>query len=75
MVFTVEEKDRFRKLMRAVEEFSGVQILTYALMTNHWHILVYVPERQAVGDEEFIRRLKCLYGGGMVDVLSEHLGK
>jgi len=75
MVFTPDEKERFRKLMRAVEEFSGVQILTYALMTNHWHILVYVPERQAVGDGEFIRRLKCLYGDGRVDVLTEHLGK
>lgn len=26
-VFTQDEKERFRKLMRAVEEFSGVQIL------------------------------------------------
>ena len=27
MVFIPDEKERFRKLMRAVEEFSGVQIL------------------------------------------------
>jgi REP element-mobilizing transposase RayT len=75
MVFTPDEKERFRKLMRAVEGFSGVQILTYALMTNHWHILVYVPDRQEVGDEEFIRRLKYLYDGGMVDNLMNYLGR
>ena len=31
MVFNPDEKERFRKLMRAVEGVSGVEILTSAL--------------------------------------------
>jgi REP element-mobilizing transposase RayT len=50
-----------RKIMRAAEGFSGVRILTYCLMGNHLHCLLYVPERQNVGDAEFIRRLGLLY--------------
>ena len=34
MVLGSEEKEKFRKLMRAVEAFSGVQVLTYAILDN-----------------------------------------
>ena len=55
------EKEFFRKLLRQVEAFSGVRVLTYAIMSNHFHLLVEVPERQAVGDEEFLGRLAEIY--------------
>lgn len=45
MLFGNIEKEAFRKLMRKMERFSGVEILTYALMGNHFHLLVRVPER------------------------------
>jgi REP element-mobilizing transposase RayT len=32
------------------EEFCGVQILTYAILSNHWHILVQVPDKLAVSN-------------------------
>ena len=34
------EKEFFRSLMWRVAEFSGVNVLTYALMDNHFHILI-----------------------------------
>ncbi|HMP72554.1 MAG TPA: transposase [Kiritimatiellia bacterium] len=55
------EKHVFRKIMRACETFCGVRIVTYALMSNHFHILVYVPERSEVSDAELGRRLEALY--------------
>jgi len=38
------EKERFRKMMRSVEAFCGVQVVTYVIMSNHFHILVGTPE-------------------------------
>jgi REP element-mobilizing transposase RayT len=67
MVFDENEKERFRKTMRAVAEFSGIRIMTYAAMTNHWHILTYVPEREEVSDGELVRRLSYIYRGEKVE--------
>jgi hypothetical protein len=33
------EAERFVLLMRRLETFCGVQVLTYALMFNHFHLL------------------------------------
>ena len=33
------EAERFLLLMRRLEAFSGVRVLTYALMSNHFHLL------------------------------------
>ena len=45
-----EEKDRAVALMRRVEEFSGVVVLAYAFMSNHFHIFIYVPSAEEIGD-------------------------
>ena len=39
-----DEKTRAVELLRRVEEFSGVIVLAYAIMSNHFHIFIYVPE-------------------------------
>ncbi|MFP4167164.1 MAG: transposase, partial [Opitutales bacterium] len=38
------EKEVLRNLMWRVRDFCGVQIFTYCLMSNHFHVLVDVPE-------------------------------
>jgi len=73
MGFDNREKERLRKLMRAVEGFSGVNVLTYALLTNHFHILLHVPERQQIDDDEFTRRLGLLYDKERVKTVRQHL--
>ncbi|MFW5874519.1 MAG: transposase, partial [Verrucomicrobiota bacterium] len=40
---------------------SGVQVLTYAIMSNHFHVLVQVPAKAEVSDEELLRRYRVLY--------------
>ena len=56
-----EEKTRAVGLLRRVEEFCGVMVLAYAIMSNHFHIFIYVPEPEDIGDEEILRRIRVLY--------------
>ena len=56
-----EEKDRAVALMRRVEEFSGVVVLAYAFMSNHFHIFIYVPSAEEIGEGEILRRIRVLY--------------
>jgi len=53
------EKRYFHQLMRRLEQFSGVQVVTYCLMENHFHMLVRVPQSdsQAVLTEARLREL------------------
>ena len=60
------EKEIFRRMMRKAEAFSGVRVLTYAIMSNHFHVLVEVPERGEVGEAELLRRMTVLYGDANV---------
>jgi len=61
MVFDDNEKERFCKIMRAAEAFSGVEILTHSTLSNHFHILAHVPERTEVSDELLVSRLRHHY--------------
>ena len=71
MVLGSEEKEKFRKLMRAVEGFSGVKVLTYAILDNHFHALLEVPEPEPVSDEELIRRLGFLYDADQISRIAD----
>ena len=60
-LFGNREKEVFRKMLWQVADFSGVEVLTYAVMSNHFHVLVRVPEAVGVSDAELLRRWKVLY--------------
>ena len=62
-----EEKTRAVKLLGRVEEFSGVIVLAYAFMTNHFHIFIYVPEAEEINEDEILRRIKVLYCGASLE--------
>lgn len=59
----VQAKEVLRKMMREVADFSGVELLAYCLMNNHFHILVRVPEKtpEALSRAELLRRYRVLY--------------
>jgi REP element-mobilizing transposase RayT len=44
-----------------VAEYCGVEVLTYAILSNHFHVLVKVPRQTSVTDEELLRRYQLLY--------------
>jgi REP element-mobilizing transposase RayT len=60
-LFDDQAKEILRKQLHQAAEFSGVKIITYALMSNHFHILVKVEEQKDVSDAELLRRYKVLY--------------
>jgi putative transposase len=61
MVLDEKEKERFRQLMHRAGVFSGIDVLTYSILDNHFHILAHVPARLPIDDQEFARRLAALY--------------
>lgn len=64
-IFNEEEKHFFRKTMRKLEAFLGVRVITYALMSNHFHILLEVPDRAdepELTPEKLLSLLPVLYG-------------
>ena len=57
-----EVKGMFMKMLRKAEYFSGVKIVNYCVMDNHFHLLLQVPKRREVSDEELEKRIRVLYG-------------
>jgi len=66
-LMNAEEKDVLMGLMFKAAEFSGVEILTFALMDNHFHLLVKVPAAREVDDVELVARMRVLYGDAKTD--------
>ena len=63
-VFGDVESEHFLKLMREFEEFCEVRVLTFCLMSNHFHILLEVPKRPEVlpSAEAILSKLERLTG-------------
>ena len=61
MLFKDREKEMLRKMLWQVAEFCGAEILTYCVMTNHFHVLLRIPEQAILSDAELMRRYKVLY--------------
>ena len=76
MVFEPKDKEIFRKILRNQEAFSGVRIVTYCLMSNHFHLLLEVPDRETLAplDEEgLLAVLPLLYPGEVVEGVKQEL--
>ena len=74
-VFGDEERGKFRMFMRMMENFSGCRVLSYCVMSNHFHILLEVPPMPAggLGDAELLRRLGVFYGENFVKSVADEL--
>ena len=67
-VFGERECEAFRMFMRMYENFSGCRVLSYCIMSNHFHLLLEVPPMPDGGltDEMLLRRLSGLYSEAFV---------
>ena len=67
-VFGERECETFRMYMRMYENFSGCRVLSYCLMSNHFHLLLEVPPmaEAGLGDEALLQRLSALYSEAFV---------
>ncbi len=59
-------------MMRAAEAFSGVRVLAWTILSNHFHLLLEIPEKPAgfdLDEGEFWRRMEALYGGEELETI------
>jgi putative transposase len=56
------EAEYFVELMRRLEKACCVQVLTYAVMSNHFHILCRVREQRMLSDAELLDCIEAGYG-------------
>jgi putative transposase len=71
-----EEKEFFVRLIRLLEAFHGCRVLTYCVMSNHFHLLLEMPGASASANldrEEILRRVAILYGVDGVEALRQEL--
>ena len=62
--FLIDETEKaiLLGMIRGAAAFSGVDVFTYAIMSNHFHLLVRVPRKRDVSDKELEKRMMALYG-------------
>ena len=63
-IFGASEAEQFLSLMRPLEAFSGVRVLTYVLMANHFHLLCEVPAPKPLSQSEVLARIEAGFSGG-----------
>ena len=65
-IFDELGKERFRLLLEAHAEMAGIEVFTWCCMSNHFHLLIEVPNaaesRAQMDDEEILRRLGLVMG-------------
>jgi putative transposase len=67
------EAEEFLSLMRRREAFSGIQVLDYVLMNNHFHLVCKVPEPKALTQSEMLARIEAGDGSVRAQALREQL--
>ena len=86
-LFGPTEKEAFRRMMRRMAQFAGVEIFTYVVMDNHFHILVKVPDRakwvkrfedkvgedSGAGEERLLTHLSTVYSKAFLRQLRNEL--
>jgi len=65
-----QAKKIFLHMMISQAAFAGVEILTYCIMGNHFHLLLRIPERpSSIPEEEVIQRLRKIWKEKRVEEL------
>lgn len=75
------EKEALRRLLWKMSEFCGVKVVTYCVMSNHFHVLVEVPWREVwlrrfegpEGEQKLLEHLRTLYSKTFVGLLKDEL--
>jgi len=86
-ILDAEDLEGLRIIIRKMALFSGVKVMTYCLLSNHWHLLVKVPsqvsflkqfedregEEEGCGEERLMGHLLTLYSEAYVNRLQVEL--
>jgi len=60
-LFDDVSREVLRKMLWQTADYCGVEILTYAILSNHFHVLVRVPIKRMPSDAELLRRFRVMY--------------
>ncbi len=57
-------KQVLTQILKKVMRFSGVKIMNYAIMGNHYHLFIKVPSRpkKEISDDALFEKIKAFYG-------------
>jgi len=80
-LFGDTEKEALRRLLWRMARFAGLEIHTYAVMDNHFHILARVPSHDGFvarfagtdGEERLLEHLRLLYSRAYIAALRAEL--
>ena len=65
------ERNDFLEVMRRTADFTGIKLLGWCVMSNHFHLLIHLPQRVEVGEEEVLRRYGVLKGRAAAEELAK----
>ena len=76
-VFGDLEREKFRTFMRMQEQFSGCRILSYCVMSNHFHLLLEVPPlpEDGITDGQLLKRLAVTSTDVTVTAVTQELAR
>ncbi len=60
-LFDDPAKEVLRRHLWEAADFCGVKIITYHLLSNHFHIQVRIPKKAPISDAELLRRYRVLH--------------
>lgn len=55
-------KEKLAEILLKLARFCGIEVITYCMMANHFHLLLRVPTRQDIPDALLLQRLEEFYG-------------
>ena len=73
-IFEDDEKEYFCELVRRLSRFTGLDVVAYCVMGNHFHLLVEQPDQStlpALTKAELLRRAKFLYDANTIKDLEQ----
>lgn len=68
-----DERNDFVGIMRRAAEFSGIRLLAWCVLTNHFHLLAYLPFPIEVEEQEVLRRYGALKGLGARERIEQQI--
>jgi hypothetical protein len=64
-------KEKLVEILGRLSAFCDLEVLTYCMMSNHFHVLVRVPPPPELSDEALLEKLSAFYGEtGILTVLA-----
>lgn len=55
-------REKMSEILMSLSAFCGLEVITYCMMANHFHLLIRVPEPRELSDRELLERAEGFYG-------------